>query len=103
MFDKIIYICPFIFGSASDQYKNQNMCNEVVSEDFFILKYFPNRYKTQKMCNIAVDASLPAFKHVPDWLFTKRILKNLIMIYSLMTKQSLLLKILITSHFVVIK
>ena len=31
------------------------MCDRVVSEDPFILKYCLDRYETQKMCDEAVD------------------------------------------------
>ena len=38
------------------------MCERVVSEDPFMLIYYPDRYKTQKMCDEAVDDCLAALK-----------------------------------------
>ena len=38
------------------------MCDKIVSDDPFQLKYCHERYKTQEMCNIAVDDFLPALK-----------------------------------------
>ena len=38
-----------------DQYKNQEICYRVVSEDPFFMVYCPDRYKTQRMCDEAVN------------------------------------------------
>ena len=42
------------------------MCDKIVSDDPFKLKYCHDKYKTQEMCNKAVDDFLPALKFVPD-------------------------------------
>ena len=55
-----------VLDSVPDQYKTQEMCDKIVSEDPFKLKYCHNRYKTQEMCNKAVDDFLPALKFVSD-------------------------------------
>ena len=47
------------------------MCDKVVSEDSFMLKYCLSRYKTQEMCDKGVDDFLPALKFVPDWFVTR--------------------------------
>ena len=47
------------------------MCDKVVSEEPFILKYCLVRYKTKEMCDKVVDASLPALKFVPDGFVIK--------------------------------
>ena len=31
MYDKAVNNCPFVFGSIPDQYKTQEMCNNVCS------------------------------------------------------------------------
>ena len=46
MIHKIVDICPFLFKSASEKYKSQEMRDNVVSKDPFMLKYCPDRYKT---------------------------------------------------------
>ena len=43
------------------------MCDNVVSEDPFMLLYCPNRYKTQEMFGEAVDDCLAALKFILDW------------------------------------
>ena len=56
----------FVFISVPDQYKTQEMCDRVASEDSFILKCCLNRYKTQKRCDEAVDDCLSALKFGSD-------------------------------------
>lgn len=53
------------------------MCNEVVSKEYFMLKYCPDRYKTQLMCNNAVNACLLALKFVPRWFVTTKMIAKL--------------------------
>ena len=43
------------------------MCNKVISENPFMLKYCPSKYITQNMFDEAVDDCLAALKFVPDW------------------------------------
>ena len=61
------------------------MCDKFVSEDSFLPKYYLDRYKTQEMGDksVDVDAFLSTLKFIPDWIVTKKWLKNLMMIYSL--------------------
>ena len=46
-----------------------------LSEDAFMLVYFPDRYKTQRMCNEAVDDYLATLKLTPDSFVTSMIQK----------------------------
>ena len=39
-----------------DQYKTQEMCNEAVQRDPWILEYVPDQFVTQKMCNETVKS-----------------------------------------------
>ena len=48
----------FLFDSAPDQYKTQEMCDMAISEDLFMFVYCPDKYKTQRMCDEAIDDSL---------------------------------------------
>ena len=57
------------------------MCDKIVSDDPFQLKYCHETYKTQKMCNKAVYDFLPALKalkFVPDWFVTSKMIKKLL-------------------------
>ena len=36
MCDKAVDKCPLVFDSVSDQYKTQEMCEKMVSEDLLI-------------------------------------------------------------------
>ena len=67
----------FVFYSILDQYKTQEMCDRVVSEDPFSLRYVPNQYKTHKICEKAVDDGVTALKFVPDWFVTSKMIKKL--------------------------
>ena len=49
--DKGVDRCPFVFDSVLDQYKIQEMCDKIVSEDHFKLKYCHDRYKTKCVIN----------------------------------------------------
>ena len=48
MCDKAADTCLFAFGFVLDKYKTQEMSDEVVSKEPFMLKYCPDRFKTQK-------------------------------------------------------
>ena len=53
----------------------------------------------QEMCNKVVGDFLPTLKFVPDWFVTNKMIKTLLMLYSQMMIYSLLMKILVMSHF----
>ena len=42
------------------------MCDKVISEDPFSIRYVPDQYKTKQMCDEAVDVCLAALEFVPD-------------------------------------
>ena len=42
---KAVNRCFFVFYSIPDWYKVQEMCDKVVSEDPFSLRYVPDQYK----------------------------------------------------------
>ena len=67
----------FVFDSIPDQYKTQEMCDRVVSEDPFLIVYCPDKYKTQEICDEAVDDYLAALKLIPDWFVTNKMIKEL--------------------------
>ena len=57
------------------------MCDKFVSEDSSMPKYYLDGYKTQEMGDksVDVDAFLSTLKFIPDWIVTKKWLKNLMM------------------------
>ena len=44
----------FVIDSIPKQYKTQEICDRVVSEDPFMIVYYPDKYKTHKECVIEV-------------------------------------------------
>ena len=44
------------------------MCDRIVSDGPFSIRYVPDQYKAQQMCDEAVEDCLAALKFVPDWL-----------------------------------
>ena len=67
MCDKDLDRCFLVFDSVPNQYKIQEMCSKVVSEDPSLIVYCSNTCKTKKMCDEAFDNSLTALKCIPDW------------------------------------
>ena len=53
------------------------MCDSIVSEDPFLIVYYPDKYKTQRMYDEAVDDSLAALKLIPDWFVTSKMIEKL--------------------------
>ena len=53
----------------------QEMCDRIISEDPFSIKYVPDQYKTQQMWDEAVDDCLAALKFVPDCFVTNKVIK----------------------------
>ena len=52
------------------------MCNKVVFEERFVLKYFLQRHEIQKLCDKAVDVCISALKFIPDWFVTNKMLQK---------------------------
>ena len=67
----------FVFDFISDRYKTQEMCDRVVSEDPFLIIYWPGEYETQRMCDEAVDDSLAPLKRIFNWFVTTKMIKKL--------------------------
>ena len=63
----------FLFDSAPDQNKTQEMCDMAISEDLFMFVYCPDKYETQRMCDEAIDDSLTALKFILNWFVTSKI------------------------------
>ena len=48
MCDNAIDTCAFVSDYVPDCYKTQEMCNKVLSEEYFILKCCPDGYQPMK-------------------------------------------------------
>ena len=79
------------------------MCDRIVSDYPFSLRYDPNRYKAQQMCNKIVDDSLAALKFVSDWFVTNKMIKKLFTACPQMKMYSILMKILVMSHLFIME
>ena len=99
---RAVHRCFFVFDSILDQYKTQEICDIVVSSYPFLVVYCPDKYIPQKMCDEA-DDSLAALKLIPNWFVTRKMIKNFILLCTQMIVSSFFMKILVMSHFVVMK
>ena len=53
------------------------MCDRIIYDDLFSLRYVPDQYKIPEMCDEAVDDYLAALKIVPGWLVTSKNINTL--------------------------
>ena len=65
--------------------------------------YCPGKYKSQRMCDEAVDDSPVALKLIPEWFFTSKMNKKVYNAFHVDDAYSLLINILVMSHFAVTK
>ena len=77
MWEKAAQRCFFVINFIPNQYKSQEICDRVVSEDPFFVVYCPDKYKTQRMYDEAVDDSLAALKLVSNFFVTSKMIKKL--------------------------
>ena len=77
MSDKAVDTCHFVFDPVPGWCSAHEMCDKLVSEEPFMLKYCLDGYKTQEMCDKAVDAFLSTLKFVPDWFVENEMLGKL--------------------------
>ena len=59
------------------------MCDKFACKDRFMLRYCLGRYKTQEMCDKTVDAFLSRLKFVFDWFVRSKIMRKIMIIYTL--------------------
>ena len=77
MCDNAVNSFPFIFDSIPYWYTTQELCDKIVSEDHFMLRYCHDKYKTQNVCDNAVYSCLLALENVTDWFATSKMIKKL--------------------------
>ena len=53
------------------------MCDRIIFNDPFSIRYVTDQYKTQQMCDKAVDDCLAALKFVRDWFVASKMIKRL--------------------------
>ena len=53
------------------------MCDRIISDDHFSIRYVPDQYNTQQICDKAYDDCLAALKFVPYWFITSKMIKIL--------------------------
>ena len=72
------------------------MCIKAINTCSLLFDSVPDQYKNREACDKAVNHFLSALNFVSDWFVTRKILKSFITVYSQV-------KILIMSHFLVVK
>ena len=58
--------------AVPDYFKTWKMCNDVVKNRPWQLKYVPDYFKTQEMCNDVVEKVSRALEYVPDRVKTHK-------------------------------
>ena len=71
------------------------MCDKIIYDDPFSLRFVPAQYKSQQICDKAVDDCVAALKFVPDWFVTSKTIKILLLICTQTKIYSTLMKILV--------
>ena len=62
---------PCWIREVPEHLKTQEMCNEVVAQSSYALRYVPDELKTQQMCNEAIRENPAVFFLVPEHLRTQ--------------------------------
>ena len=52
------------------------MCNSIICEYSFSIKYVPGQYQTEQICDKVVNNFLAALIFVSDWFVTDKIIKK---------------------------
>ena len=74
----LVYIRPSFLTLFLDELKTQEMCNEAVRIDPWLLYNIPNYLETQKMCNEAVRIDPWLLCDIPDYLKTQKMCNEVI-------------------------
>ena len=77
MCDTAVNRSIFVLDFILNQYKTQERCGRVVSEESFLIVYCPDKHLTQRMCDEAVDDPLAALRLIHYWFGTSRMIKKL--------------------------
>ena len=63
----------FVIRYVPDQYKTQEICNNVIPENGGTSMFFANCYKIKRMRNKAVDSHADTSEFVPDCYKTQKL------------------------------
>ena len=99
MCDTIASENPSLIAYWIDKYKTQRIFDSVVSEDHSLIAYWPDKYKTQGMSDEPVNDYLAALRLVSDWFITSKIITNLF-IASYADESSTLIKVLVMPNLI---
>ena len=78
-------------------------CVTIISENLSSVRYVPDEYKTQQIVDKAADDCLTSLKFLRDWFVTSIMIKNFLLICTVMKIYSTLMKILPMSYFLAMK
>ena len=78
-------------------------CVTIISENLSSIRYVPDEYKTQQIVDKAADDCLTSLKFLYDWFVTIIMIKNFLLICTVMKIYATLMKILPMSYFLVMK
>ena len=78
-------------------------CVTIISENLFSIRYVPDEYKTQQILDKAADDCLTSLIFLHDWFVTSIMIKNFLLICTLIKIYSTLMKILPMSYFLVMQ
>ena len=95
----------FAFFYIPDWYKIRvkKLCDRIVSDDPFSLRYVPDQYKTQQVFDETVDDFLPTLNFAPNCFVTSKMIKNLFTACMQMKICYTLMKILVMFYLIVMK
>ena len=66
MFDDAVRVDPWLLGGVPEQYITQGMCNEAFEEEPYALECIPDQYITRGMCNEIMRINSGELYLVPD-------------------------------------
>ena len=78
-------------------------CVTIISENLSSVRYVPGEYKTQQIVDKADDDCLTALIFLHDWFVTSIMIKNFLLICTVMKIYATLMKILPVLYFPVMK
>ena len=78
-------------------------CVTIISENLSSVRYVPDEYKTQQIVDKADDDCLTALIFLHDWFVTSIMIKNFLLICTVMKIYATLMKILPVLYFPVMK
>ena len=78
-------------------------CVTIISENLSSVRYVPDEYKTQQIVDKADNDCLTALIFLHDWFVTSIMIKNFLLICTVMKIYSTLMKILPVLYFPVMK